>query len=144
MIRAPLTLAGEAMADVIITMIESPEWSVFPSGVIGLPILRRFDIATAAKEKALFLKRNALKGLPERYNRAGMWIDSDGSNAKIGVVGPGSPADIAGLKAGDRLIGVDVKELINRMFQPAGNNIALTVERAGAHRELNLRLEDFL
>jgi hypothetical protein len=144
MVRAPLTLAGETISDVVITMVEGPEWSVFPAGVIGLPILRRFNIATSASDKALYLKRNALAAPPERYNRAGLWIERDGADAKIEVVGAGSPADKAGLKAGDRLIGVDFGKLIDRMFEPAGTEIAATVDQAGVRRGVTLRLEDFL
>lgn len=144
MVRAPLHLAGETIPDVIITILETPEWSVFPMGVIGLPILRRFNMATAPKEEALFLKPNAVQAPAERYNRAGLWIDREGSDVKIAVVGPGSPAEKADLKAGDRLIGADFETLINQMFEAPGHRIALTVERAGARRDLWLQLEDFL
>ncbi|MVZ98098.1 hypothetical protein EUU23_10380 [Sphingorhabdus sp. IMCC26285] len=144
MVRATLTLASVTMPDVIVTVIDDPEWDVFPNGVIGLPILRRFNMATASNEQTLFLKSNALPGLPARYNRAGIWIDRAGSDAKIMVVGPGSPAAKAELKAGDRLVGVQFEKLIDRMFEPAGNELALTVERAGTRREVTLQLQDFL
>jgi hypothetical protein len=143
MVRASLTLAGETIPDVIVTMLEEPEWAVFPAGVIGLPVLRRFNMATAGGE-TLFLKRNALTATPERYNRAGLWIDRDGAAAKIGVVGPGSPAEAAGLKPGDRLTGVPFSQLIDRLFAPAGTAIPLSVERAGARRDLTLTLADYL
>lgn len=144
MVRASLGLAGETIPDVVITMLDSPEWGAFPFGVIGLPLLRRFDIAASAGTQAVYLRRNALDAPPERYNRVGMWIDRDGPNARIAAVGAGSPAEKAGLKAGDRLIGVDFGKLIDRMFEPAGHEIALVVDRSGARRDVTLRLEDFL
>lgn len=143
-VRTRIELAGEMIEGVIATLVETPEWSVFPSGVIGLPILRRFNMATAAKEGALFLRRNKLEAQTDHYNRAGLWIDRAGADVTIGVVGGGSPAEKAGLRAGDRLIGADFANLLEQMFAPAGTEIALIVERAGQRRDLRLRLEDFL
>ncbi len=144
MTRTPLSLAGETLPGVIITIIDNPEWGAFPNGVIGLPILRQFNIATVAKSEELLLKRNGVAPSPERYNRAGLWIDRDGGDAVIRVVGPGSPAEKAGLKTGDRLIGVRFGRLIEEMFGPAGHDIALTIEQASGRRNLTLQLEDFL
>jgi len=144
MTRGELNLAGEKLPGVIVTIIDNPEWDVFPNGVIGLPILRRFNLATVAKDELLFLRRNGIEASPERYNRAGMWIDRAGVDARIGVVGPGSPADKAGLKTGDLLLGVQFTKLIQEMFGPAGHEIALTVKQSGASRDIKLRLEDYL
>lgn len=144
MTRAELNLAGETLRGVIVTVIDNPEWGVFPNGVIGLPVLRQFNIATVAKDQLLLLRRNGTEAPPERYNRAGMWIDRAGADARIGVVGPGSPADRAGLNTGDLLIGVQFGKLIEEMFEPAGHEIALTVRRSGINRDIRLRLEDYL
>jgi hypothetical protein len=144
MVRASLQLAGETLPDVIVTITENPDWNIFPHGVIGLPILRRFNIATAAKEETVFLKRNTLEAAPERYNRAGMWIERAGPNVRVAVVGPGSPAARGGLEAGDLLPGADFGRLVRRMFDPAGTDIALTVERSGVRRDIRLILDDYL
>jgi hypothetical protein len=144
MVRAELNLAGETFRAVIVTIIDNPEWGAFPNGIIGLPILSRFNIATVAKDELLLLKRNRIEASPERYNRAGMWINRVGADARIGVVGPGSPADKAGFKAGDLLIGVQFGKLIEEMFGPAGHEIALTVNQFGTNRDIKLSLEDYL
>jgi hypothetical protein len=144
MTRSSLTLAGVTLEGVIVTIIDDAEWAAFPNGIIGLPILRQFNMATVAKEELLLLKRNGIGASPERYNRAGMWVDRVGTDARIGVVGLGSPAEKAGLKAGDRLIDVQFDKLIDEMFEPAGYEIALTVDQAGVHRQIKLLLEDYL
>lgn len=143
MVRAPLQLAGTTL-DVIVTITENPDWDIFPHGIIGLPVLRQFNMATAAKEQTLYLKRNAVAGVPEHYNRAGLWIEPAGPNVKIAVVGAGSPAAKADLAAGDVLLGVDFGWLRKRMFEPAGTLIPLKVARGGAHRDISLTLEDYL
>lgn len=143
MVRAPLQLAG-ATLDVIVTITETPDWDIFPHGIIGLPVLRQFNVATRADEHAVYLKRNTVEGVAERYNRAGLWIERAGPDVRVAVVGAGSPAARAGLTAEDLLIGADFAWLRNRMFDPAGTVIPLTVERAGARRDISLKLEDYL
>jgi hypothetical protein len=60
-VRAPqLGFAGTVIEGVIVTILEHPEWELFDAGIIGLPILRRFNMATASAEKALYLKSNRL------------------------------------------------------------------------------------
>lgn len=144
-VRAPtLELAGTTLTDLLVTMLEEPEWTYFDAGVIGLPLLRHFNMAAVASERVLYLKHNALPAQPERYNRAGVWIEHDGKAVTVGVVGPQSPADHAGLKAGDRLVGADFHTLVERLYEPAGTQVALQVERGGARRDVVLTLADFL
>jgi hypothetical protein len=144
-VRAPsLGLAGTVIEGVIVTILEHPEWELFDAGIIGLPILRRFNMATASAEKALYLKSNGLPAQREWYNRAGMWIERSGKDVRVAVVGPGSPAESAGLKAGDLLIGADFDMLVERMYEPAGGKLPLTVESGRARRDLVLTLADFL
>jgi hypothetical protein len=145
LVRAPaLGLGGATIDGVLLAIVETPEWDLFDEGIIGLPILKLFDMATAPAEQALYLKRNRLTAEPERYNRAGLWVDRDGKDAKIAVVGAGSPAAGAGLKPGDRLIDVDFGALVEKMFGPAGTHLALTVEDAAGRRQLDLVLADYL
>jgi hypothetical protein len=145
LVRGPaLSMAGATIDGPLLAILENPEWDVFGAGIIGLPILRRFNMATVAADKALYLKPNGLPAQPDRYNRAGLWIDRDGKDAKIAVVGAGSPAAKAGLKPGDRLIGVDFGALTSGMFGPAGTGIALKVAQSGGPRDLVLTLADFL
>lgn len=144
MVRTSLQLAGATIENVLVTLTEDPDWGAFPNGVIGLPVLRLFNMATSAKEKALFLKRNALAPQAENYNRAGLWIDRAASGAIIGAVGAGSPAEKAGLAAGDHVIGANFHQLLPRLSGPVGSEIQLTVQRGSARRDIMLVLDDFL
>jgi hypothetical protein len=142
-VRAGLWLAGQSV-DAIVTITENPDWGAFPNGIIGLPILRMFNMGTIAQEMTVLLKRNSVAPASQRYNRAGMWIDRAGRDVRVGAVGPGSPAAAAGIAAGDRVIGADFAALVQRFMEPAGTVIPLTVERGSARRNIDLRLEDFL
>jgi carboxyl-terminal processing protease len=74
------------------------------------------------------------------YEGIGAYVDLD-ENGKLIIVAPfeGSPAEDAGLQAGDRIIAVDgtsivglpLHEAISYVRGPAGSEVVLTVEREG-------------
>jgi hypothetical protein len=141
-----LSLAGATIARPLVSIMESPQWELFDVGLLGLPILRQFNMATEVGSEALLLKRNGQTGTAgaERYNRAGLWIARDGERLSVGVVGGGSPAEAAGLAPGDRLVGADFAALIAGFQGQPGAQVPLTIERAGTRRELVLTLADYL
>lgn len=142
-----LEIAGITIQRPLVQMREDADWKEFDTGLIGLPLIRLFNLATSNADRALFLKRNAQKPQPMRYNRAGMWLER-AKDAKevsvVNVVGPGSPADTAGIKAGDRLSGIPFDTLIDRTSERSGTRLAFNVERDGATRSVELVLADFL
>ena len=139
-----LELAGATIARPVIQMRDKPDWDEFDTGIIGLPILRQFNIATSNRDGAVLLTRNRQAAQSARYNRAGMWLDRAGRGTVVGVVGAGSPAEKAGIKAGDQLSGMPFERLIRETSGPVGTVLPLTVERDGASRSVALTLEDFL
>lgn len=141
-----LRVAGATIAGPLVSMMETPQWDLFDAGLLGLPILRLFNMATEPTEKAVLLKRNGLEAAraSERYNRAGIWVAREGDRLSVGVIGAGSPAEAAGLAVGDRFVGAAFADLIARFQGPVGSEVPLTVERGGARRDLVLTLADYL
>lgn len=139
-----LELAGTTIAGAVVQMRDDVDWEEFDTGIIGLPILRLFNIATSNRDGALFLTRNRQAEQPARYNRAGLWVDRTGAGMVAGVVGAGSPAEKAGIKAGDRLSGMPFEALIAQTSGPVGTVLPLTVGQGGAARQVSLVLEDYL
>lgn len=140
-----LRMAGATIERPLVSIMERPQWELFDAGILNLPILRQFNMATEVEAKALLLKRNGQAAAAmERYNRAGLWIARAGSRLSVGLVGGGSPAEAAGLAPGDRLVGADFNALVAGFQGPAGAQVPLTVERAGARREVVLTLADYL
>jgi hypothetical protein len=54
-----LRLADAVIERPLISLVEDSEWKGFDNGLIGLPNLRLFDIATQASTRTLWLKRTA-------------------------------------------------------------------------------------
>ncbi|MFN8168026.1 MAG: S41 family peptidase [Candidatus Nanopelagicales bacterium] len=90
-------------------------------------------------------------GLDGRYSGIGVWLRSaqDGE-VYLGSVQPGSPADTAGLVAGDRLVAVggdevgslSLSKVAAKLRGDAGTRLRLTVERDGQPVSISVRRDE--
>ncbi len=77
--------------------------------------------------------------LEGEYEGIGAWVDTSGEFLTIISPMPNSPAEKAGLKAGDRIIAVDGEDMtgvdpslvLRRVLGPAGTSVTLTIQREG-------------
>ena len=113
-------------------------------GIIGLPTIKRLNIATEVKAGRLWTRPSGLPAETEDYNMSGLWIDRKGDEIVVGQVGRGSPAERGGIARGDRLEGHPFGQLIRRLNGAAGQQLTLSVSRGGQKRAVNLILEDYL
>lgn len=143
-VRANIEVAGLAIPDALVTLVDQPEWAEFQNGILGMGILRRFDIATDPSSRTVYLRANGNGGIRDRYNRFGAWIERRGDEIVLGTIGPGSPAQLAGLQAGDRVIGISFATMLDAIYQPAGTRLPLRVDGRGGRRELVVTLADYL
>ena len=73
----------------------------------------------------------------EGYSGIGAWVNTEGEYLTITEPMKGSPADAAGIKAGDQIIaidGADMKGVLpelarQKVLGPAGSNVVLTIKR---------------
>lgn len=89
------------------------------------------------------------KGPPDRVPRGflGIEVEEGKDSVAIKSVLPGSPADKAGLKAGDKITNLgskSVEKIVQLAEQaskrPAGDEVTFTVERDGSERKITLTL----
>jgi carboxyl-terminal processing protease len=86
--------------------------------------------------KMYALEEQSLAG---EYEGIGAYIDTTGEYVKIIAPITGSPAEAAGLKAGDEIIGIDGKDMTGvsgeevhaKVLGPAGTTVTLTIRREG-------------
>lgn len=82
---------------------------------------------------------DANAGLLGEYEGIGAWVDTTGDYLTIISPIPGSPAEKAGLKPGDKVIAIDgedmtgiIGELVRlKVLGPAGSTVRLTIQREG-------------
>jgi carboxyl-terminal processing protease len=82
------------------------------------------------------------------YPGVGIEVAADGSAVKILHAIPGSPADVAGLRAGDEIVAIDGKRVgadasvaIEHMRGVSGSTVTLTIHRAGTAGLLSFALK---
>ena len=89
-------------------------------------------------------QRSSLEG--REYDGIGAYVDTDGEYLTIISPISGSPADMAGLRPGDKIIaidgqdmtGVDPEEARLKVLGPAGTSVILTVRREGEPEPLDI------
>jgi serine protease Do len=114
-------------------------------GLIGLPIISLFDVATEADAGKIWLARNSIKPTAEPYGRSGIWLAPKGTDTVVTEVGTGSPAAAAGVRVGDVLVGPkELGEAIKLLSGNAGQEITLSFRRDGAVAERSMTLADYL
>jgi len=78
-------------------------------------------------------------GLVGEYEGIGAWVDTDGEFLTIVSPMPESPAEKAGLRAGDVIVavdgeamtGIDPSLVVQRVMGPKGTTVRLTIQREG-------------
>ena len=119
---------------------------------LGVGILEQFNVTFDYAHRRIFLERNHLYGQPDAFDRSGMKLHKDEAGWKVTQVWPGTPAERAGVRAGDALVrlgGVDAAALDGAKaraltMQAAGTELAVTVRRGSVDVDLALALEELL
>lgn len=142
-VNGALAVGPLVMANPVVIEDQLPV-SVSKRAIVGLEILRRLNIATDVKRGRVFLKINANPAVTPRYNMSGLWIDRVGSTMVAGAVGRGSPAELAGIKVGDPLSGMDFQTLIAALNGIEGSSVPLVLGKGSTQRSINLELVDYL
>ncbi|WP_372786355.1 aspartyl protease family protein [Phenylobacterium sp.] len=120
---------------------------------LGEPILSQFDVTFDYGRRVVWLDPLPARA-PRAFNRAGLSLAKVGSEPfKVTLVIAGSPADRAGIKAGERVTAIDGQpaaamaafEAKQRFLGPVGSAVRLAVQAAdGGAREVRLILADLV
>jgi predicted aspartyl protease len=121
------------------------------AGNIGGGILKRFTVTLDYEHQVLYLEPNAGFSQPDIFDRSGIWcMQDDAGGLSVVDVVKNSPADKAGLQAGDKIVGLDGKTItgaeINavrtQLKQAPGTKVTLQVDGQTGKREVRLTLAE--
>ena len=105
------------------------------------------DKRTVYMEPAVYdAQTSSLQG--EEYEGIGAYVDTDGEYLTIISPIAGSPADMAGLRPGDKIIGIDGEDMTGiepeearlKVLGPAGTTLILKIEREGESEPLEITI----
>jgi predicted aspartyl protease len=135
------------------TYVFDDEYNVtsYPSlaGLIGSDILRRFNIILNYEKKIFYLTPNSHFRDPFDYSYTGLglyWVEGE---IRVGDVMKDSPAEKAGFKVDDVVVGINNNmsqnlELYKSMLQNTGDKVKVVVSRPQGLVELNMKVKSIL
>ncbi len=118
-------------------------------GLIGNDILRRFNVYLNYDHRDIYLMPNTHYRDPFDYSYTGLgiyWVDGE---IKVGDIIKDSPADKAGFKVGDVILGVDNNfsnniQAYKTLLQNLGIRVKVVVKRPGTLLQLSLKVKNIL
>lgn len=116
-------------------------------GVIGMDVLGRFDLGFEPDGWRIRLRPNGALAQPFRHDRSGLQVAPRDRAWTVVSVDPGSPAEAAGARVGDRVPDLTPRGSIGLEWEtsdPRGGTFDLVVERDGTRVPLQIALTDRL
>lgn len=119
------------------------------AGNIGQDILSRFIVTVDCVHGEMYLEKTAAWKKPGVFNRTGMIVDYNEGSDEVKTIFPGSPAEIAGLKPGDRIVAINGSKPSDDpndpvFKQPIGTVLHLEVLRGKTSQTYDVTLRDVL
>lgn len=132
--------------------------SVFDAGrdgLIGNALMRRFTLVIDYVREKVYVKPSRKWKRPTNFDRSGLQIAAGGRDLKVYLITdvlPGSPADEAGLKVGDRVKKLNgtpaaflsLDGIIQKLERKEGKWIKMVVKRPAGDLKVTFRLRDLI
>ncbi|HVG40099.1 MAG TPA: aspartyl protease family protein [Chitinophagaceae bacterium] len=118
-------------------------------GLIGNDLLRRFNVILNYDKRDIYLMPNKHFGEPFDYSYSGIELYFVDGIVIVGDVAKGSPAEAAGLKEGDEVLGINktfgrTLQLLKTELQNTGNKVKMIVSRDGELREFEFKIKSIM
>ena len=119
------------------------------SGIIGNDVLRRFNLILNYAKREFYMTANSHYQDPFDYAYSGIELYYIDGEVVLGDVAAKSPAEAAGLKEGDVLIGINKLigqniQVYKAALQTAGEKIKIIISRDGKLMEFNFKIKSIL
>lgn len=137
----PLSVYGVPVASSVWSIIDLPSSSAEGDGTVGIEFLSNFNVILDQERRRVWLDNFTGTVGNELPAEPGLTIQKVASTGRFEIwrTSLGGPADLAGVQAGDQLLGVDDTDLVNLTTREVekllegkpGTAVRLAVSRAG-------------
>lgn len=146
LVRLPEVRLGPIAFDRPLVSLSDPDAPAvgLTDGLLGLGLLERLNLSSDIKGAQLWARRNGRPPRPERYGLSGLWVDEERDRLVVADVSPASPAAEAGLRAGDEIPGVALRDWVRRVGGGPGDVVDVSYRRDGKPATTRITLRPFL
>ena len=124
-------------------------------GIVGNRILKRFNVVIDYPGQAVWFRPEGKWKQRFRFDRSGLSLLAGGRELRtfnVASVIPGSPADLAGLRVGDRIAAVNgtsasflsLATIIRKLEGKPGKRVRIKYFRAGTYTTVEFRLRELI
>ena len=149
------SLGGVLVHDVVTELLEDTEGigaGGEDAGNVGTGTLQQFNITFDYPHHTLYFDKNANFGKPDVFNRSGLEIQIKPEGIVVASVLKDSPAEQAGILAGDTIVAIDdwmgdqitAERLFDILRQQPATVVRLNISHLGATRDVRIKLRDIL
>lgn len=125
------------------------------NGIIGIPVLKQFNIILDYPRGDIYLKKNKLFGSNIERDKSGISLVASGPELNdyiITNIFPNSPAYQVGLQKNDKIIAINgvnnkllgLSDINNKFKKRSGKKMRIKVRRGNETKSVIFRLEDYL
>lgn len=150
-----LSIGGIQLHHVVTELLEDTDGigaEAEDAGNIGTGTLKQFNVTFDYSHHLLYFDKNANFGNLDVFNRSGLAIQIKPEGIVIANVFKNSPADEAGILAGETITAIDgwmgdqitAERLFDILWQRPGTEVRLTISREGSTREVCIKPRDIL
>ncbi|OEK07072.1 retropepsin-like aspartic protease [Roseivirga misakiensis] len=113
-------------------------------GILGLEILKRFNLIFDYSRNAMYYQKNSLSNTPFRNNTTGLKLKKSGDSLEVEAIIAGSAATKVDIQIGDEIVSVDGKtKMTLDEFKAYANNrkadISLEISRNGESKTISIK-----
>ncbi|MFY0591662.1 aspartyl protease family protein [Roseivirga sp.] len=140
------SVLGERFTDIPIRMATVTSgvssWDTV-DGILGLEILKRFNMIFDYSRQVMYVKKNSLSNLPFRNNTTGLKLKKKGDYLEVESIITGSAAAKVDIQEGDKIVSIDgKKQMTFDEFKAYTNerksSISLVLERGGNTKTVSI------
>ena len=150
------SLGGVSVDDPVVEFSQAKAGSfvdAYQAGNVGAGVLKKFNIVWNYPRHEIFFEKNKHHAERDVFDRAGFWVNLGDNVFDVVDVIAQSPAEVAGLQRGDRIVTVNGKRAVTEISlpdlrllkkAPAGTNLILEVLRGTQRVTVNILLRDLV